>query len=291
MYNLVKKINKSFSGLYFLFEYSVKAVLRYSLNFSSEFVYSKGANNEKIIHVLGNGPSLNKSLKMIKDEDDVIMVNYSPLSSVFFSIKPKYLCLSDHSFFEKTTMEEDEKRKKEMFELLKKVSWNLNIVIPTYLKSKAPKIVNEKVRFKYVNTVPLNWDVNTFRFFLYKKNLSIPWLHNVMIMGLYVALQKGYKKILLHGVDSDFFKRIEINENNEILVVDDHFYDSEKRNLNKEAFHGFTKGKLYKLLSDQSVMFRSFVDIENYSKYLGSSIINVSPGSMIDAFERERNLK
>ena len=32
--------------------------------------------------------------------------------------------------------------------------------------------------------------------------------------------------------------------------------------------------------------FRSYVDIASYADYLGISVINASPNSMIDAFER-----
>jgi hypothetical protein len=114
----------------------------------------------------------------------------------------------------------------------------------------------------------------------------MPSLQNVIVMGIYVALQKGYKTIFLHGVDSDSYKNICINQNNEMLLRESHYYGVKDCNLNDEQSSIFAAGMLYKRLQCEVTMFRSYIDLADYAKYLGVTVINASQNSMIDAFMR-----
>jgi hypothetical protein len=67
--------------------------------YSRDFVFKGKINN--VIHILGNGPSLKDSLDIIKEGDDIAMVNFSPLTDIFFKYKPEMLILSDMFFFYK----------------------------------------------------------------------------------------------------------------------------------------------------------------------------------------------
>jgi hypothetical protein len=124
------------------------------------------------------------------------------------------------------------------------------------------------------------------RWTLYKRNFSMPTLQNVIVLAIYISLQKGYKNIYLHGVDSDSYKNICINPQNEMVTTDFHYYGSSNRNLSDLKWAGFSKGSLYKRLECEVTMFRSYVDLAAYADYLGAQVINASPNSMIDAFER-----
>ena len=114
----------------------------------------------------------------------------------------------------------------------------------------------------------------------------MPLLQNVVVLALYIGLQRGYKKIYIHGVDSDSYKKICINHDNEMVMRELHYYGYSDVNLNDSKTSGFAIGCLYKRLACEVAMFRSYVDLASYADYLGISVINASPNSMIDAFER-----
>ena len=59
-----------------------KAFRKYLKHWSKDFVFS--GRRDVTIHVLGNGPSLKDSLKLINKKDDVIMVNFAMLTDLFF---------------------------------------------------------------------------------------------------------------------------------------------------------------------------------------------------------------
>jgi len=238
---------------------------------------------KQTIHILGNGPSLVKSLNLIREGDAVVMVNYSVLTELFQQLKPNYLCLADPGFFQKTTTAE--RKKEEMFRVFNVVDWELVIVVPFFVGRNVFPVENKNISFKYVNTIPLDFSIHLLRYWLYKKNLSMPSLQNVIIMGVYIAIQQGYQTILLHGVDSNSYKNICINEHNEMVMREHHYYEVEDRNLNDEMI-GFSARTLYKRLMCEVNMFRAYIDLSDYAKSIGISIINASPESMIDAFER-----
>lgn len=261
-----------------------KAFKKYLKYGSKEFVFSE--TQDATIHVLGNGPSLSESLDLINKADDVIMVNDSILTDLFFELKPRYLCLADPVYFEKTDDEGEERKKTAVIERLEQVHWDLTMVMPADADPAHFQVNPDHISLKFVNNVPLDYSINFMRTALYRRNLSVPVLVNVVVLGIYTALQKGYQTIYLHGVDSDSYKNICINQKNEMVMREFHYYGSSDRNLNDQKYYGFTTGNLYKRLACEVAMFRSYVDLASYADQLGIRVINASPNSMIDAFGR-----
>ena len=92
-----------------LFKFIRKSVRKYPKKYSRDYIF-RGLQ-DITIHVLGNGPSLNKSLYLIKPSDYVMMVNYAVLTDLFFDVKPRFLCLADPAYFETTDDEKGERKK------------------------------------------------------------------------------------------------------------------------------------------------------------------------------------
>lgn len=251
---------------------------------AKDFVFSE--KRDAIAHVLGNGPSLDASLHLIKEGDDTIMVNFSVLTDLFFEIKPTYLCLADPAFFEKSDNESIETKKAQMLQKLEAVSWDLCIVVPVGAKYDDFAVNSRWVSFKFLNNTRIDYSIKFMRNYFYRKNIAMPVLQNVVVAAVYIGLQRGYSKIYMHGVDSDSYKKICINENNEMVMREFHYYGHRDVNLNDSKKHGFGVGRLYKRLACEVAMFRSYVDLASYANELGISVINASPNSMIDAFER-----
>ena len=60
-----------------------------------------------------------------------------------------------------------------------------------------------------------------FKYFKY--NIYSPKMHNVMIKTLYVALNLGFKKISIFGLDHNFLQEIFIDKNNFVNKIQDDF--------------------------------------------------------------------
>ena len=270
--------------------YCARALRHYAFNFSRDFVY-RGTDPAKLVHVLGNGPSLDRSLYLVRGGGDIIMVNFSVLSDLFFELKPGRLCLADPCLFGETEHAELEARKEKLLATLERVDWDLEIVIPGTLRRRSGvfELENERVSLRFVNAVSLDFGVTFMRYWLFKQNLSLPSLQNVISLCIYSALQSGYGEIFLHGVDSDSFKNIHISADNEMVMREQHYYGTSERNLHSEGYHGLTTGTLYLRLESEVKVFRSYVDLAGYARHLGVAVVNASPNSMIDAFERYRH--
>lgn len=269
---------------YYLLKFARKAIRKYSRNFSRDFVFKGLVGNR--VHVLGNGPSLTKSLHLIQAADDVIMVNFAPATDLFRELRPRYLCWADPALFDKTHIDSIEQKKATMYRTLKEVDWRLTIVVPHYVNARLIPVNNHNITFNHINTVPIDFSVKFLRFWLYQKNLSIPPIQNIVVIGVYLALQRGYQTVMLHGVDSDSFKRLCINSRNEMVEREVHYYGAEDRNWHEDKQYGCAAGTLYNRLACEVNMFRSYVDLADYARHLGIKILNASPRSMIDAFDR-----
>lgn len=265
-------------------KFSHKALKKYLQNGSKDFRFT--GMQSATVHVLGNGPSLEQSLPKIGEKDDVIMVNFSVLTDLFIKLKPNYLCLADPKFFDFSNNSELENKKMALIERLQNIDWNLRIVVPSGAGLEWDNMLPDRVSVLRVNTVSCDKSVQFLRNYCYKYNFSMPALENVLVLAIYIAIQRGYNLIYLHGADSDSFKNITINKRNEMVLDEIHYYDSGKRNLSTEEGAIFKTGELYKRLACESSMFRSYVDLADYANYNGSKILNVCPHSMIDAFER-----
>jgi len=172
-----------------------------------------------------------------------------------------------------------------MFSILQGIDWKLVVIIPSQnIRYVEKMICNGNIEVKYYNSIYFCSKINAIKHIAYRYNLAIPGDINVVCVALYCAMQMGYPRIFLHGVDSDTYKQISVNKENEMVLTDDHFYGTDCRNLTKEGY--YNPGELYKQLECEVKRFKTYAEISGYAKYLGMSVINASPSSMVDAFDR-----
>lgn len=247
----------------------------------------KNKINSKI-HIFGNGPSLFETKKNYNKNDDLVMVNFAVTTDDFFDLKPKYLCIADQDFFYTSKIESNELklRMNAWHSKLEDVDWNLIIVVPSEFKGKL-NLKNNYINILVINTLPLPDKFNFFRHHMYKLNYAAPKMQNVVIFSAYFAIQAGYNKIYLHGVDSDSFKDVFINKKNEMVLIDRHFYGNKEINLSMQ--YSYLPGSFYKKLQADVNMFKSYYDLRLYSDEKNVKIINCSKNSMIDSFTRLSN--
>ena len=111
-----------------------------------------------------------------------------------------------------------------------------------------------------------------------------------------MGLNCGYSKIYLSGVDHSWLEEVSVDEKNNVLIGQKHFYGSEFKNRSsllsdkKKPVYWDGSGKsrkLHEVLLKFYYAFRSYWELNELSKIYKSKIINLTENSYIDAFERQ----
>ena len=240
----------------------------------------------KPVLVLGNGPSLSDDLKNFNIGDyDVCAVNFLGNSDVFTKIKPQFYSLLDDAFFQN-----QEERFVNLMENLKKTDWKMSVFVPYAYRKQA----ETQLKSEFVDIIPvhrtsfLSWmKYDRLRFRMYRKNLATPAFQNVLVGSLYCMMNSGYTKIYLLGADHSWLNSIVVDENNVLCLTDSHFYDKTAVKMTPWRKSATETYKVHELLAKLSLTFEQYHILARYAKYLGGiSIVNVTPNSFIDAFER-----
>jgi hypothetical protein len=235
---------------------------------------------------MGNGPSLTQSLNANRDKlstYDLIAVNDMGLSEEYKKYKPGVYILCDPAYWYDT--EDGPDIADRLYtKLIKDTDWDVQIYLP-YEAEKTKSIkeslsVNKKIQVCYYNKTK----VEGFRWFQYlmlKRQWGMFRAQNVIIAVLLLAIYFNYKQIYLMGADSDWMKNIWIDEQNRMRLKDTHFYGTDNRIL---------PVKMHEQCLSLYYAFKSYMDIENYSRHCGIKIYNLNPQSFIDAFEKKKKL-
>jgi len=247
-------------------------------------------SNECVI--LGNGPSLTKSLEEefdFIDNKKNICVNYFLLSDFYIKLQPEYYVLVAPEFWiENPPTEQHAISRQELFDKMNAfTTWNMFLFIPVAARNSRfwKKIIwNNRIKIIYYNNTPVEgFDFINHLFFRY--NLGMPRPHNVLIPSIFLSINMGFKKIYIVGADHSWHEELKIDNNNLVTVNHKHFYDKGQINFpmykldGKEYYIHDVFRKLY-------LAFQGYFVLSNYAKEKNAKILNASKMSYIDAFEK-----
>lgn len=285
---MIESIFKFISNLVLSFTSILKILFR------SKIFYKRALITEDYCFILGNGPSLkndlNDNLEIFKNSN-LLCVNGFSSSNYFDIVKPKYYVFTDPSIWSKKTtdLENIKIRSAMVNSLILKTTWNLNLFLPTISKQNSKFIEsfreNQNIRISYFNTTPIE-GITRINWFFYQLGLGMPRPHNVVIPSLMIAINSNVKTIGLFGVDHSWIPLIHVDQNNNTLLKQEHFYDEK----NAKATHmklGEAKKMLHEMLYSFYNIFSAYVIIKPYADKNGVSIYNTTENSFIDAFERK----
>jgi hypothetical protein len=252
-------------------------------------------NNEENCLILGNGPSLEKSISENKDsmtKMTILSVNYFAETSLFKILKPSlYVVNAPEMWLDEVDAVYLDKSEKLFKIITEETCWHMDFFIPYRAKNftRWQKILaqNKNIRINYFNSTPIE-GFKWFRYFSYNRYLGMPRPHNVLIPSLMLCLALRFKKIYLFGADHSWMKDISVTEGNEVLLNQKHFYD--KDTSKAKSMHHLGKGnrKMHEVLQKFVYAFQGYFEINDYSIYRGQEIINCTEGSYIDAFRRSK---
>ncbi len=115
----------------------------------------------------------------------------------------------------------------------------------------------------------------------------MPRPRNVLIPAIMVGMAMGYKEIFIIGADHTWTRTLEVDDDNNVVSVQPHFYkDNEEEKQRVTSV--YRNVRLHDMLLSMHLAFKSYHTIARYARERGVRIVNATPGSFIDAFQRER---
>ncbi len=240
--------------------------------------------HESII-IMGNGPSLADT---ISDHRDILLshpllaVNFAANTPEFFFLKPCYYVLADPYFFNTT----DNPNLKKLTDNISRIDWEMTLFLPASTRKANIKLGNSHVTVKYFNPVGIE-GFKCLENFVFSKGLGMPRPRNVLIPSIMIAIALGYKNIYITGADHSWTRTLSVNENNEVVSIQPHFYKDDEKEESRVKTE-YLKYPLHQIIYSFYVAFKSYFTIERYARHRNVMIYNATPGSFIDAFERKQ---
>ena len=121
-----------------------------------------------------------------------------------------------------------------------------------------------------------------------KNNTSEEWKHpgnrqELLRSALLQAM--GYTDITVYGADHSWMKTLSVDDNNNVVSVQPHFYKDNAAELKRvdTTYRGL---RLHNVVESFAIAFRSYHTLARFAAGHGIKIYNSTPGSFIDAFER-----
>jgi len=261
----------------------VKIVLQSRLNTTLPTSF----RNADELLILANGPSLNKTVQeaagFIKGKT-LLAVNFCVSSPMFEELKPELYLIADPLFWIVP-----EKRVQLFETMARKTGWPMCLFIPVRAyknKDWQPMLAaNPHIKVYAYNTTPIEGFQNICDF-IFDRGWGVPRPHNVLIPSIAMGLRLPFKKIYLAGADHSWLPEITVTDDNEVLMHQKHFYDQNQSQAAKVQKEDLNSAHLYTILYHMYVAFKSYFVLDAYARKKGKEVINVTPGSYIDAFRR-----
>lgn len=237
------------------------------------------------LFVLGNGPSLREVIDGFADRlagADTLAVNFAMNSPEIQALRPRFYVLADPHFFRPAG---EDANVDALWENISRVAWPMTLFVPAgFRRAARMRLGSDAVVLKAFNAVGVE-GFGCFRRRVYKSALGMPRPRNVLIPAVMLAVWSGYKRIILLGADHSWMKSLAVTDDNEVVSVQPHFYKEDARE-EQRVRHEYRGYRLHRIVESFAVAFRAYHQIAEFASGEGVEILNATPGSFIDAFER-----
>lgn len=254
-------------------------------------------NRENLI-VIGNGPSLLDSLNELNLGDkECVAVNHFCETDYFVAVKPKYYLIADPAYWGDIDDYADWLKTKILRFIdffVNKTTWDINLIVPSVaMGSEFLNRIKEN-RFIHVffyNTTNVVSPTSLQeKYEAWDKNLISPPAQTCLNTCVWLGIFLRYKKIYLIGADTTWIELLHVDqETNEVYTIDSHFYGKKKVPLYADV-EGKIPQKLHDELNCISGALSQYWELKKYADYAGVKVYNASKYSLIDAYERKKEI-
>jgi hypothetical protein len=251
----------------------------------------------KPLLILGNGPSLNDTLKnnpaATLQGFDLMAVNAAACSDQYIALQPNLYMLNAVTYFQNDAELSPFyiQAKHDLFEALKeKTRWDMTLLVPFRAKKNTDfqQLItsNSHLKVSYFNQTPVE-GLNFWSHRWYNLGWGMPRPHNVLIPGIMTGIRLGYKTIAIVGADHSWLADLSVNNKNEALLRHVHYYATDGTQPMKVEDRIDRPRKLHEIIHKFYLSFKGYWQIKAYANVKHVSIFNASSISMIDAFDRK----
>lgn len=238
----------------------------------------------KILRILGNGASLQSVIDTILADCDYMVMNSHVLHNSYMELKPRYYVLADPAFFHPRSSYDGTQIVRR---ILEETNWKMTLFVP-WEHTRGVKLEStEWVRVEYVNQSLYNGP-EQYREYVYEHNLAMPNVNNVLASAIYLSIYLGYKEVELYGVEHSWIRDLYVNDQNQTCMRDSHFYDKEVVNEKVIVDSNGHPMKFHEVLKLYMDYFPAYWELRGLAEKHQCHIINCSPNSFIDAFEKRQ---
>lgn len=276
--------------------YKVKGILCHKQTPKVESLPMRERKGDKLI-VIGNGPSLNKTMELYGDvvcRSECVMVNFSANTSLFEKIRPSIYMLVDPAWFNPQN-HAIESINACIESIVKKTAWSMTIVMPHRAKGSIviePFCTNPNIKVLFYED---GWKLpkGMSQFEAWDKNLVCPPGQTVLNTAVWLSVYWGYSETYLIGADTTWMENSRMDQtNNKLYEYDTHFYASQEvygdmKTRQKNDLHYLNVTYSQSLMEMYNVI-HGYEELEEYAKWKGVKVFNASEYSWIDAFERKK---
>lgn len=232
------------------------------------------------IIILGNGPSLNQTLDCHRaslEHHPLLAVNFFANSPEFNRLKPSRYVLTDPHFFEN----QSDPNVSRLQQSLNAITWQMTLFLPFGAKftTNNPLLTIERYPLTGVEGSAALERV------AYDLRVGTPRPRNVLIPSIMIAIWCGFTEIYIVGADHTWPRSLAVNERNETLNIQTHFYKEDEHELQRITN---LNTRIDYLMESWCIAFRSYHRIRRYANSQGIKIYNASAESFIDAFDRRQ---
>lgn len=263
-------------------ERSAKRQFEEFLRTESNMALKDNINNlprpeKSTLRILCTSDSMRQQVKTLGDEADYMVVNSFVMDEAYVRLKPKYYVIADPNFYIVC------------LDAWKKINtdtkWPMTLFVPW-------SHINMRTLNMEGNVTVLNVNAETYskegkeREWAIEHNLAMPPVYNVLNMALYVAICLGYKIVELYGAEHSWLKSLVVGEDNKVYWRDSHFYDKEVVKFTEVKRANGTSIKLHEMMFEYYQVFKSHWELRALAEKNHCRIINMTPNSYIDAYDR-----
>ena len=246
------------------------------------------------IMLLANGPSLKNDISSVIKESsvsEVYVLNYFAATEYFDEIKPENYVLTDRMFWNENANDDIKKDNEELFLLLNKVDWKMNIICPdSGYKSISDRLAqNIYIKVLKVHSVNIEFKNEKINLFALNKNIITPHFINGLVMVLWHAMHQKKQDIEIYGADFSLFKEYYIDQKtNELFNTASHFYkNTEAQNNASYKYPNEPKKMMHTRIHQQWSSFYQMYLLSKLAKIRNIKVTNFSSNSFLDCFERK----
>lgn len=247
--------------------------------------------------IIGNGPSLNKSIELYGDvikQSECLMVNHSASTDLFEYLRPSFYLLVDPAWIYPENSTHTEAIYRTINAIVSKTIWPMTIVMPRtaingYANNQFKKNKNINVMF-FEDCQIMPKDMTKFE--AWDKNMVCPPGQTVMNTAVWLPIYWEYKETYIIGADTSFVADLHVDqETNIVYSIDTHFYSNDQLPVDDydEKNHRRTFGtKLHEEYFTAGIALRDYWAMREYADWKGVKVYNACEFSWIDAFERKK---